>query len=149
MSVYLWQEGWGGRMHTSNRDGWSILGYGESTRFFKGEAYAQTSTVPVAGPEHFLRPGSPFLICCISGKDGVQIKISLSEKEKVVGGGVSLHTNKAVCNFQRGEMEAKEQEGRNIHRRRTKPGKQHLGNNFKTQTVFRVKSRHEKPFWAR
>lgn len=139
--------GLGGPMHTSNRDGWSILGYGESTRFFKGEAYAQTSAVPVAGPEHFLRPGSPFLICCISGEDGVQIKISLSEKEKV-GGYLCIQTRLCVI-FNGGEMEAKEQEGRNIHRRRTKPGKQHLGNNFKTQTVFRVKSRHEKPSWAR
>lgn len=110
MSVYLWQEGWGGRMHTSNRDGWSILGYGESTRFFKGEAYAQTSTVPVAGPEHFLRPGSPFLICCISGKDGVQIKISLSEKEKVWGGYLCIQTRLCVI-FNGGKWKQKSKRG--------------------------------------
>lgn len=40
--------GWG-CMHTSNRDGRSILGYGESTCFFKGEAYAQTSQWQLQG----------------------------------------------------------------------------------------------------
>lgn len=42
-------------------------------------------SVRFAGPRRFPRPGSPFLICCISGKDGVQIKFPRARE-------VSLHT---------------------------------------------------------
>lgn len=48
-----------GGTHTSNTDSWSILGYEKSTWFVKTGGLRSNITVPVAGPEHFPRPGSP------------------------------------------------------------------------------------------
>lgn len=61
--------------------------------------------MPVAEPERFLRPGSPFLICCISRKDGVQIKFPRAMGGEV--GGYLCIQNKAVCNFNRVKREMK------------------------------------------
>lgn len=43
-----------------------------------------------AGLQRFLRPTSPFLICCISRKDGVQIKFPSASE-------VSLHTKQGCA----------------------------------------------------
>lgn len=54
------------------------------------------------GPSVFSRgPDRRFSFVALAGKDGVQIKISLSEVEYL------CIQNKAVCNFQTGEREGK------------------------------------------
>lgn len=63
MSAY-----WFGGGDTSNRDGQSILGYGKSTRYFKGEAYAQTSQQQLAAQSVSRGPNRRFSFVALAGK---------------------------------------------------------------------------------
>lgn len=68
MVSVCWFGGGKGGGDTSNRDGQSILGYGKSTRYFKGEAYAQTSQRQFAGPSISPGPNRHFSFVALAGK---------------------------------------------------------------------------------
>lgn len=60
----------GAGVHTSNGDGRSILGYGESTRSFKRRGLRSNITAAVSpGPDR------RFSFVALAGKDGAQIKL--------------------------------------------------------------------------
>lgn len=80
MCVYVWEwvHAYIKQRRSVNIEVWRI-----NTLFFfllKERLMLKYHSNTVAGPEHFprLEAGSPFLICCISRKSCVQIKISLS-----------------------------------------------------------------------